>query len=191
MSDSKELDRDLAYVRGVVEGADAPCGPAGIYLFWAAATLVGFALIDVRPEIVGTYWMIVFPVGWVFSGWLAHRHGKRVGQDDWRLGLRHAVHWLVMFVFVGLAVLLPTRGLIPWPSLGPTVLLSVALAYVLAGIHLDRLLLWPGVLMAGGYVVLLFEPAFSWTLVGAMVAAGLVVSALAGRRGGPSQATAA
>ncbi len=191
MSDDRDLGRDIRYVRDVVEHADAPTGPAGIYLFWAAATLVGFALIDLRPDSVGTYWMVVFPVGWLFSGWLARRHSKSLGQADNRLCRQHAVHWLIMFGFVGLAALLPARGLIPWQSLGPTVLLSVSLAYILAALHLDRRLVWPGLLMVGGYVVLLFEPAFSWTIVGAMVAAGLVASSLVGRRGGPSHAPAA
>ena len=175
-----DLQQDLDYVRGVVTRSEQGATPAGIYLFWAAATAVGFALIDFRPQVVGTYWMVVFPIGWVFSGWLAWRHARRSGQDDRRTGRLHAVHWLVMFAGVGLAALLPAQGLVPWPVMGPLALLVVAVAYLLAGVHLDRLLLWPGVLMTAGYVVLLFEPAFSWTLVGVLVAAGLVVAALAG-----------
>ena len=64
-----ELDRvasDLRFVRGVLASTDGT-GPASIYFLWAAASLVGFALMDISHELVGPYWTVVAPVGFAIS----------------------------------------------------------------------------------------------------------------------------
>jgi hypothetical protein len=51
-------------------------------------------------------------------------------------------------------------------------------------VHLDRRLRWLGLLMAAGYVGVLFVSSHAWTTLGVLVAAGLAATAaLAGRRG--------
>ena len=46
MNDISQVEKDLGYVRGVVEGADERRAPVAVYLLWAAIVLVGFALVD-------------------------------------------------------------------------------------------------------------------------------------------------
>ena len=183
----QQLHSDLDFVRQVVDRSENRA-PAAIYLLWAAVILVGFPLADFRPEAMGTFWSIACPLGWVISAVLAIRHTRRTGQTDRRIGLRHAMHWGAMLIAVFLAALMAYSGYLSWPGMGPTAILIVSLGYVLAGIHLDRLLLWPGLLMGAGYLVLLFVPTWPWTIVGVLVCAGLVVSALSLR--GPRAAAA-
>ena len=64
-------------------------------------------------------------------------------------GLRHMLHWGGMVTAVFLAVLLPANGFMRWDGLGRAILLILALSYFQAGVHLDRALLWIGLLMGG------------------------------------------
>jgi hypothetical protein len=79
-----------------------------------------------------------------------------------------------------LSVLLATQGVLPGAGLGKVILLLVTLAYLLAGVHLERPLGFIGIVMAGGYVALFFIPAYGWTVLGALVALSLVATALWG-----------
>jgi hypothetical protein len=182
MAELKQLERDLGYVRDVVHRSERGSGPAAIYLFWAAVVLVGFPLGDWAPRHTGTFWMIVGPAGWLISAFLGYRHARSTGQYDSREGRRHGLHWGVMLAIIFMAVLLPARGFATWDVLGPLVLLIVAMSYVLAAIHLDRLLLWPGLMMVAGYGLLIVGVGYTWTIVGVLVSAGLVVSSFVGGR---------
>jgi hypothetical protein len=55
-------------------------------------------------------------------------------------------------------------------------LLIIALAYFLAGVHLERPLLWISFVMVVGYAALFFIPAYGWTIVGAMTAVALAAT---------------
>ncbi|HEV3141530.1 MAG TPA: hypothetical protein VGY57_13485, partial [Vicinamibacterales bacterium] len=75
-------------------------------------------------------------------------------------------------------LLMPARGVISWESLGPIILLFVALTYFYAGLHLDPPLRWIGLLAAGGYLVVLTVPAYPWTIVGVVLAAGCAMAGI-------------
>ena len=66
------------------------------------------------------------------------------------------LHWGGMLAATFLTVLMPINGLLPPDALGPAILLILALGYFEAGVHLDRPFLWVGLLMACGYVFVLF-----------------------------------
>lgn len=179
MSESGRLEQDLTFVRQVVD-RPAPPAPVSIYWLWAAICLVGMSLPDYAPTRVPLFWMIVGPAGWIASMILGYRHAKRIGQIDTRDGVRHLAHWGIMLVVVGLSILLVRQGYLTPRGAGPAVLLIVSLTYLLAGLHLDRLMLLPGALMLAGFGVLLFRE--SWTLVGVLVALGLACSGIAAGR---------
>ena len=69
-----------------------------LYFFWAAAVLVGFVLVDFRQALVGPYWMVVGPAGFVVSALLGWRHALRTGQVSVADGRRHLLHWGGMLV---------------------------------------------------------------------------------------------
>ena len=98
------------------------------------------------------------------------------------------LHWGGMVTAVFLAVLLSANGFMRWDGLGRAILLILALSYFQAGVHLDRALLWIGLLMGGGYVFVLLVPVYVWTVVGLVFAAALTVAGLRGGR--PNEATA-
>jgi hypothetical protein len=58
MTDEKNLQKDLSYVRTVLDRAEAGENPAVIYFLWAAISFIGFAMIDYVPKLTGFYWMI-------------------------------------------------------------------------------------------------------------------------------------
>ena len=178
MNEIKQLEDDLGYVRGVVEDAGRASSPAGIYLLWAVICLVGFPLADFAPEHMARFWFIVGPVGWVFSAFLGWRASRRGGQMDRAFGMRHLAHWAAMLVTLSLGALMLKSGMLTGSGMGAFAILVVGLTYVLGALHLDRLLLWPGLLMLAGYVVLIFVEGNTWTIVGVLVSAGLGISAM-------------
>jgi len=184
-----ELDRvasDLRFVRGVLASTDGT-GPASIYFLWAAASLVGFALMDVSHELVGPYWTVVAPVGFAISLFLGRRHAHRTGEVSPAHGWRQAWHWSGMLAAMALAAVLPARGLVSWDVMNAVFLLILALGYFTAGVHGDRAFLWVGVLMGAGFVVVTVIPTYAWTAVGVAVAVALTA---AGMRGGRALETA-
>ena len=188
MTKLDELKDDLSYVRGAVQRADHKRGPAAIYLLWAAITVVGFSLVDFFPEAVAIYWAAAGPLGGLVSFWLGWRDARRRGHGDVNVGVRHALHWIGMLVAIGMTVLLALTGRLEWDAVSPAILIIVALGWYLAGVHLDRPLLWLGLLMGLGYVVILFVQVYTWTLLGVLIAVGLIVAALVARRDRGSKA---
>ena len=177
-----EVAQDLRFVREVVQRAEDSRPPTALYLLWAAIVLVGFPLPDFSPSHVFLYWAIVGPVGFVASAVLARRHGMQLGVDDRRYGRRSLLHWGVMFLVLALAILLPWSGTLTWEGLAPLAMLLCTSAYLMASIHLDRRLVWPGLMMGAGYAVVLGSFEYRWTLVGVLVALGMVLSAWVGSR---------
>src|SRR3546814_6953924 len=69
-----------------------------------------------------------------------------------------------------LAMLPAAVGLVDVDGALPGFLLVGGLVYALAGVHLERPLLWVGVLMLAAYVVLvLLVPPHLWTVAGVMI----------------------
>ena len=60
-------------------------------------------------------------------------------------------------------------------------LLLVAFAYLLAGVHFEAYLAGPGVAFALGYCLLIYRVPFAWTIVGVLAAVTLVISSEIGR----------
>jgi hypothetical protein len=70
-----------------------------------------------------------------------------------------------------------------WDVVYRVILLVLGLSYILAGVHLDRPVLWVGFLMIAAYVALFFIHAYQWTLVGVVVAVALAAAGILGGRG--------
>jgi hypothetical protein len=128
--------------------------------------------------------MVMGPAGTIMSGIIGWRHSARIGQASRRLGIRHGQHWVATLAAVFLVVPLGVRGEVEWSKVQQVMLLILSFSYFLAGIYLDRPILWVGLLMACAYVAMFYITAYGWTIVGVVVALGLVVAGLSkGRRG--------
>lgn len=186
MTKTEQLQQDLDYVAGAVRRRDRPAGVPAIYFLWAAIVAIGFALPDFAPHIAGPFWLMAGIGGGLLSWWLGARDARLNGICDVELGRRYGLHWCI----AGVGCLL---GAVPMftgdVSIGTGVsnfLLVAGMAYALAGVHLERPLLWSGLLMLVAYAVLtVFSLPYTWTLTGLAIGVSLLWAGLAARRATP------
>lgn len=178
MTTAEQLQQDLDYVSAALRRREQPTGIPSLYLFWAAAVAAGFATADFAPRLAGPYWFVVGIGGGLFSWWLGARDDRQRGINDTALGMRYGLHWLL----AGIAYLLTA---LPVMLQGPSVdnvagfLLTTGIVYSLAGVHLERPLLWCGLLAFAGYVALVaLALPYAWTITGVLIAACLLLAAL-------------
>ena len=172
------LQQDLDYIAATVRRREPPTGIPALYLFWAAAVLVGFASADFAPRITGLYWFVVGIGGGLLSWWMGERDDRRRGIRDQVLGRRHGLHWLIGGVAYFLTAL-PMFMHGASNDRAADFLLTTGIVYSLAGVHLERPLLWCGLLAFGGYAALVaLSLPYAWTISGALIAACLVLAAV-------------
>lgn len=180
MTDDQQMREDLSYVRSALDRAGAAGNPATVYFLWAAISFFGFAIIDYAPKATGIYWMILGPLGGVLSAVLGWRAGRAQGQGSRREGMLHGFHWGGMMVAILLLVPLITTGAVSATELPRVILLLVALSYYLAGVHVDRRLLWVGAAVGACYLFTVYERGLPrlWTITAAALAASLVTAGI-------------
>lgn len=183
MSANESIRDDLNYVASTVRRQEYRSGVPAIYFLWAAIVLVGFSLPDFAPPVTGPYWFVTGIVGGLLSWWLGARAGRRSGFNDKAMGRRYGWHWMIGgfgFLLAGLPVILGQVDI----SVGTSSFLLVGgLVYALAGVHLERPLLWSGLLMLAAYVVMvIFQPPYVWTITGVAIALSLAWAGLAATR---------
>ena len=178
-----QIQQDLDYVASAVRRQDRCTGVPAIYFLWAGIVLVGFALPDFRPQLAGAFWLVAGIGGGLLSWWLGERDARRRGVNDVALGRRYGMHWTIGGVGFFLSALPMITGTDDPGQVVSSFLLVAGLVYALAGVHLERPLLWSGLLMLASYLVLvLFAPPYAWTITGLVIAVALTWSGLAARR---------
>lgn len=183
MTSADRITQDLDYVAAAVRHNDRPNGDPAIYFMWAAIIAVGFALPDFAPRAVGAYWFVTGIGGGLLSWWLGARESRKLGLNDKALGLRYGYHWTIGGVGFFLSWLPMIAGRTAPADGAASFLLVGGLIFALAGVHLERPLLWSGLLMLAAYAVLvLFAPPYVWTITGIVIAISLVWAGLAARR---------
>ncbi len=182
MTADERMENDLRYVKEVVERAGVRKTPSEIFYLWAGIVLVGDVLLDVAPQVGGTFWMIASPIGFFLSGYLGYRWHRRRGQVSARDGVGYALHWLGTMIALFLGFLLVAGGLMQPEGLPALILLILALGYFTAGLYQARGLLWVGIVIAASYVAVVFIQGPVWTFVGIVTAASLAVTGWIGGR---------
>lgn len=183
MSPSDSIKQDLQYVASAVRRRDRSPGVPAIYFLWAGIILVGFALPDLAPQYASRFWFVAGVGGGLLSWYLGYRDGQKNGVQDAELGRRHGMHWLAGgLAFLGLA--LPV--LLGRADMGATAnnfMLLTALIYTLAGVHLERPLIWSGLVMFAAYLmIVLANPPHAWTYAGIATAVSLAWAGIAAHR---------
>lgn len=175
MATNDSIRDDLDYVANTVRRQENSNGVPAIYFLWAVIVLVGFALPDFASYAAGPFWFVAGIGGGLLSWWLGERAGRKAGINDKALGRRYGWHWMIGGVGFFLAALPMIVGRVS-PTMGTAAFLLVGgIIYALAGIHLERPLLWSGLLMLAAYVVMVvFAPPYVWTITGVVIALSLV-----------------
>lgn len=184
-----ELQSNLDYVARAVRKRERPPGVPAIYFLWAPLVLIGFALPDWAPHAAGLYWFIACIGGGALSVWLSMRDERVHGVIDRERSRRYGFHWLVAGVAFGLTALPIALGRYELQTVA-NFLLTGGTVYALAGVHMDRPILWSGLIMYAAYAaMMLFSPPYAWTFAGIATAAGLTWAGISAqrRRSGASQ----
>ena len=183
MTSADQIKQDLDYVASAVRRQDPCTGVPAIYFLWAGVVLVGFALPDFAPQYAGAFWFVAGIGGGLLSWWLGERDARRTGVNDVALGRRYGLHWTIAGVGFFLSALPMFAGRAEMGLVVSNFLLVAGLVYALAGVHLERPLLWSGLLMLAAYAVLvLFAPPYTWSITGVVIAVALTWSGLAAQR---------
>lgn len=187
MAVTESIRENLDYVASTVRRQEHGSGVPSIYFMWAAIVLVGFALPDFAPVAAGPFWFVTGIAGGLLSWWLGKRAGRKAGINDRATSRRYGWHWAIGGVGFFLSALPMITGRTD-PAQGTAPFLLVGgLVYALAGVHLERPLLWVGLVMLAAYVVLVvFAPPYVWTITGAVIALSLVCAGLAAMRHRPA-----
>ncbi|NJN64611.1 MAG: hypothetical protein HC882_06835 [Acidobacteria bacterium] len=184
MNDFKKASEDLSFVREAITRAHERTSPPSIYVLWGLITLAGMPLFDVDPRWGGMFFAFAGPIGGILSGVLGARFAKRIGQESREQASQHAMHWTAMMVAILGVVGLDASGAIEGPVAGRLILLIIAFAYFTAGLYLDRVELWLGLLTFACFVGMFFVHSYEWTITGIVIGAGLfLAAAFGGRRG--------
>ncbi|MGH8189866.1 MAG: hypothetical protein ACREP2_00280 [Rhodanobacteraceae bacterium] len=192
MTTDESIRDDLDYVASTVRRQENQNGVPAIYFLWAAITLVGFSLPDFAPQAAGPFWFFAGIGGGLLSWWLGARAERKKGIHNKMLGRRYGLQWTIGGVGFLLAALPMFVGRVS-PAVDPALatapfLLVGGLVYALAGVHLERPLLWVGLLMLAAYVVIeALAPPYVWTITGVVIALSLLWSGWMASRG-PAQA---
>ncbi len=181
MTDNKKLASDISFVREVAERSQAP-PIRGVFLYWALAGLLGFALVDFADSYrwVGIYWMVAGPVGFILSAILGIRAARAIGLADRAEGLRHGLHWIGFLAAGVLGLGLVRAGQLTWQGFGSLWVLLLALSYFHGGLHLERRMVPVGLVAGACYLATIWIPSFGWTVAGVAIAAALVSAAFLG-----------
>lgn len=178
MNHSSGLQDDLRYVASAVQRHDTQQDVPAIYLLWGAIIGIGYALPDFAARWAGLYWLVAGPAGGIASWRLGRRHALQRGDVDDDMAWRYGAHWVATGVAFVLLGLVGAAGLAPIRVVAAQFLLIAALAYTLAGIHLNRPMLWSGVILFVGYAALSFlKMPYVWTLTGVLTAFALFTAA--------------
>ena len=174
MTTADRLQEDLAYVATAVRHRDRRTGLPAIYFLWAGIVLAGFALPDFAPKAAGAFWFVAGIGGGLLSWWLGQRAARKAGVNDSDLGKRYGLHWLIAGVAFVMCALPAIFGRVEMDIGVSNFLLVAGIVYALAGVHLERPLLWSGLLMLAAYAVLVvLSPPYAWTITGVVIAISL------------------
>ena len=185
MANLNELHEDLNFVAGAVHRGQRRSVPA-ILALWAVLVPIGFALVDFAPRWTGLYWLVASIGGSIASGFIGRAASIRQGVRDSAVGRRNAWHWLTVLAAYFLFGAGVATGHMDPQTTVPIWLLLSAIAYTLAGIHLDKAFLPSGIIMFLGYAALVWLPLpYLWTTTGLIASASMIVAAARSTRAAP------
>ena len=182
MTDVNKLQSDLDYISNTLREDATAGGIPALYFIWGGLIAVGFSLPDLAPRVTGIYWLVAGIGGGLSSWWLGERESRRQGVKNARVAKRYGLHWGLMGVAFLLCFLPLLLGRVSPEMGGANFLLVTGIGYGLAGVHLERPLLWCGLLMLAAYgILVVLMPPYTWTITGITVGLSLLWAGLSRR----------
>jgi hypothetical protein len=177
MDRTQTLENDLKFVSQTVRGAEDMSVPA-IYFLWGVITLIGYSLIDLKPELAGPFWAVASPLGTLLSFYFGRRQAKATGQLNRERARRHTVHWGATLTAIFMTGFLVHWGFASEKGQSLMILLILAFSYITAGSYLDKNLRWLGVLIGVSFFPMALYGRYMWTGLGLVFGGALIVTAL-------------
>ena len=179
MHPKRKLEEDMAFVREAVERRDKTHHRSiAIAVLWAVILATGHSLNDFSPHYSPLYWCIATPAGYLLSFRIGVRAARTLGIANRRDGFRFGLHWGSLFVAIAIVLFIALPHRLEHSVISQLITLSAGITCFLAGLHLDRRLLVPGVVMALCAAAVDYLAPYAWTIVGLAIAASLIVSAI-------------
>lgn len=182
MEDKVALQDDLRFIRGAVSQHETQNGSPAVGLVWGVATMLGYPLLDWRPEYEGLYWMVAGPLGGFLCWWLARKQAHAVGEDRRRESRKWMLHWIVTIGASFLTFPLIATGLIQPAAVGPLILIFVTLGLAMGAVHSVPRLGWYALTLLVGYGLLFIVKQYVWTLIGILFFACSLMNYLQSRK---------
>ena len=178
MHPERKLQEDIAFVREAVESRDRThYRSIAIAVLWAVILATGHALSDFYPHYSPLFWCTATPVGYLLSFRMAAREARAAGVANRRKRARFGLHWGSLFVVIFFVIFIALSHRLEHSVMSQFITLTAGTTCFLAGLHLDRRLLAPGIVTILGAPAVDFLAPYPWTVVGLAIAASLIVSA--------------
>lgn len=179
MTTQDQIKQDLDYIATTVRRNDRSGGLPLLYALWAVLVAVGFTLADFAHHLVGWFWLLAGIGGGLFSMWYAGRETRKRGVSNAAEERRWGFHFMFGGIGWMLTALPMFTGKVSPEVSAPNFLFTTALVYGLAGVHLDRPMLWCGLLAFAGYAAMqLIDIPYVWTTTGILMGLSLALAAV-------------
>jgi hypothetical protein len=152
--------------------------------------LAGMGLTQANESGAWEYWLFVVVVYAGLGLWRDTRAAKQAGRSITKSIGKELAHWIVLVCFLAVLLLLERRGIVNRDSASYFALMLLALSCVMAGVHIDWLLLVVGVVLTVMLVAMATLEQFSvWIIMILVACLATVFFYLKSKRGGPGGKT--
>lgn len=175
--DMQKIESDITFLREAVETRNnQQYASITIAILWAVIVAAGSIVNDFFTHLAGWYWLIAPILGFVISLIIGQRDARSGGVASSRDMYQHAFHWGSIFVaFAAILIIAHTNGF-TGKTVGQLALLTSGMGGFLAGLHLDRRFLFPGLVIMLGAPIIDYVQPYPWTTVGLAFSASLIIS---------------
>ncbi len=149
----------------------------GVLVAMLVLALAGMGFSQASERGAWEYWLFVVVIYAALGLWRSSRHAKQTGQSIRKSIVRELAHWGTLIGFLAVLLYLERREIINRDSASYFALMLLALSCVMAGVHIDWLLLVVGIVLTIMLVAMATLEQFSvvlWIIM--IIVAGLAAA---------------
>ena len=175
----QQLEQDITFVRQAVEQKDRQrYASVGLAVLWAVIVGTGYTLLDFNLRAAMWFWAIAPVLGFLISFRIGWKAEMAAGVETSCPGWVHGTHWGSMFVIALAVMSIAYTSGIKGQTVGQLMSLVSGTVCFLAGLHLDRRFMLPGIALVLGSATVGFLGIYPWTTLGSITAISLIISAI-------------